>query len=152
MTWTPVLWLLPFIPALVALYFLKLRRRDVVISSTILWRRSLEDFRVNAPFQRLRRNLLLLLQLIVLAGLILAVWKPRTQGDVTSGRHLIVLIDHSASASAKEPRGLRLDLQKEEETQGVQTVEERPLLPRHRMPKSNRMGTDPQDAAPPLCR
>src|SRR5687768_5635044 len=45
--------------ALVLLYFLKLKRREVTISSTYLWRAALDDMRVNSPLQRLRLNLLL---------------------------------------------------------------------------------------------
>ena len=52
MTFTPLLWILAFIPALIALYFLKLKRQERVVSSTLLWRRSLEELHVNAPFPR----------------------------------------------------------------------------------------------------
>lgn len=114
MTWAPILWLLSFLPALVALYFLKLKRKSVVTSSTLLWKRSLEDVRANAPFQKLRRSWLLLLQLLVLTGLILAAWQPRLSSTGAGGRSLIVLVDTSASTAAREKEGIRLDLMKEE--------------------------------------
>ena len=59
------------IPILV-LYMLRLRRRDVLVSSTLLWQRLLRDREANTPWQRLRRNLLLFLQLAILALLTLA--------------------------------------------------------------------------------
>jgi hypothetical protein len=113
-TWTPLLWLLAFFPALVALYFLKLRRQSLVVSSTLLWRRSIEDLHVNAPFQRLRRNLLLLLQLLILLGVVLAAWRPRISGVVAHGRQIVLLIDNSASMRAEEDGGTRLELAKKE--------------------------------------
>ena len=53
-------------PAIVALYFLKLKRRPLEVPSTYLWHKSIEDLHVNTIWQRLRRNLLLLLQLLLI--------------------------------------------------------------------------------------
>ena len=57
------------LPVLAALYFLKLKRPQLEVPSLVLWRRVLDDQRVNSPFQRFKRNLLLLVQLLLLAAL-----------------------------------------------------------------------------------
>ncbi len=97
------------VPLLVALYFLKLRRREVVIPSTLLWKRAVQDLQVNAPFQKMRRNLLLLLQLLILAALLLAMARPTVQGSAAPGRRVVLLIDHSGSMSATDASPTRLD-------------------------------------------
>ena len=102
--------LLPLIPALVALYFLKLKRQPCVVSSTFLWSRTLEDLHVNAPFQKMRKSLLLLLQLLILGFLILAASKPMLEGTGRSGITRVILVDHSASMNVREDDGTRLEL------------------------------------------
>src|SRR4051794_20292943 len=65
---------------IIALYFLKLRRRPVQVPSTLLWRRSMEDLHVNSLFQRLRRNILLFLQLLAVFLTMAALTGPRVRG------------------------------------------------------------------------
>jgi hypothetical protein len=92
------------VPLLVLLYFLKLRRRDVEVSSTFLWKKAIQDLQANAPFQRLRRNLLLFLQLLVLAGLCIGLAQPVISGQVIEGNRHVILIDRSASMQAKDEK------------------------------------------------
>lgn len=102
------------VPALILLYFLKLRRKTQTISSTFLWRRAVQDLQVNAPFQRLRRNLLLLLQLLVLAAGVFALARPIIESSISNEKSVILLIDRSASMNTREGERSRLDLAKEQ--------------------------------------
>lgn len=105
---------LALIPVVILLYLLKLRRTEVEISSTMLWMRSLHDMTANAPFQRLRKNLLLFLQIIVLALLATGLSRPYFKAEGTTGKHLCVLIDRSASMQTLEDGNKsRMDLAKE---------------------------------------
>jgi hypothetical protein len=99
------------IPLLILLYFLKLRRREELVPSTLLWRKAIQDLQVNAPFQKLRRNLLLLLQLLLLALLLLALARPVMNYTPGAGTRSIILIDRSAPMSATDGAGggTRLD-------------------------------------------
>lgn len=99
------------VPALLLLYFLKLRRREQPVPSTLLWKKTLQDLQVNAPFQRLRRNLLLLLQLLLLASLLLALARPVRSSQPVAGARTVLVIDRSASMNATDGPGGRTRLE-----------------------------------------
>jgi hypothetical protein len=101
-----------FLGALVILYFLKLKRREIQVSSTYLWKKALEDLRVNSPFQRLRMNILLLLQALVLACLLMALARPVANLRGLTERNHVILIDRSASMQATDGGGGRTRLQR----------------------------------------
>lgn len=104
--WT-ILALVP--PAIVLLYFLKLKRRPVEVPSTYLWHKSIEDLHVNSIWQRLRRNLLLFLQLLLLLLAVLALVRPGWRGEKLTGNRFVLLVDNSASMSATDVEPSRLD-------------------------------------------
>jgi hypothetical protein len=91
--------------AIVALYFLKLKRQPLEVPSTYLWHRVIEDLHVNSFWQKLRKSLLLFLQLLVAALAILALLRPGWQGQTLEGRKFIFLIDNSASMSTNDAEG-----------------------------------------------
>ena len=99
------LWLLSLLAPLVLFYFLKLKRPRAEIPSLVLWRQVLQDQRVNSPFQKFKRNLLLLLQILLLLFLILAALQPFWRGGPGKHRRLPVLVDCSASMGALDKPG-----------------------------------------------
>jgi hypothetical protein len=95
-------------PAIVALYFLKLKRHPLIVPSTYLWHKSIEDLHVNTIWQRLRRNILLFLQLLIVFLVMGALLRPSWQGTKLIGSRFIFLIDNSASMSATDVKPTRL--------------------------------------------
>jgi len=101
---------------LIIVYFLKLKRPRLELPSLALWRQVISDQRVNSPFQKFRRNLLLLLQILLLSLLVLAAMQPYWRGDMADAQYLPILIDASASMGAADQTTgkTRLELAKEE--------------------------------------
>lgn len=97
------------LPAIIILYLLKLKRVDTPISSILLWRRSLQDLKANTPFQKLRRNLLLFLQLLATAIGVFALMAPILSAINPERESLIVLLDNSASMGATDVEPNRLE-------------------------------------------
>lgn len=99
-------WWLLSIPVIIIFYFLKLKREQKIFPSTLLWRKTIEDLRVNSPFQRLKNNLLLFLQCLLVLLLIFALSRPFLSQDKRLNKILVILIDNSASMQVKdEPNG-----------------------------------------------
>ena len=115
---SPFQWvLLGLVPLIIfLLYFLKLRRTPVEVPSTYLWTKALEDIHVNSLWQRLRRNLLMFLQLLLAMLLLLSCLRPGCEGTKLKDDRFVFLIDHSASMSATDMPGgkSRLEVAKEE--------------------------------------
>lgn len=98
-------WLFALLIPLIIFYFLKLKRPRQVVPSLFLWRQVLSDQRVNSPFQRFKRNLLLLLQILLLSLIALAAMQPFLRREAQRTTRLPVLIDVSASMGALDKAG-----------------------------------------------
>lgn len=103
-----LLWLIPLAGTIIALWILKLRRQDVEVPSLHLWRTLLHENQANAPFQKLRRSLLLFLQLLTVFLLVLALARPFVYGRAAPGRAVVIILDTSASMNAADVRPSRL--------------------------------------------
>jgi hypothetical protein len=96
-------------PAIVLLYFLKLKRRPLEVPSTFLWHKSIEDLHVNSIWQRLRNNWLLYLQLAFILLLLLALLHPSWQSLRLSRSRFVLIVDNSASMQAIDVAPNRLE-------------------------------------------
>ena len=97
-----------FIPAVIAMYLLKLRRDQATVPSTLLWSRLLTDVEANAPWQRLRRSLLLLLQLLLVIALVLLAARPFLERPAGLSGDIVLVMDTSASMAATDVAPNRL--------------------------------------------
>ncbi len=92
---------------IIILYMLRLRRREARVSSTLLWQQLVRDREANAPWQKLRRNLLLFLQLLILLALVLALARPFITTRAVAQGSLVVVLDGSASMNATDEQPTR---------------------------------------------
>ena len=63
------------LPVVVVFYLLKRRRVARLVSSTLLWQRFLNETQANSPFQKLRHNWLLIIQLILKSRILCRILK-----------------------------------------------------------------------------
>jgi len=102
------LWAIPLLGGIVALWMLRLKRQDVTVSSLYLWNTLLQETQANAPFQKLRRNVLLFLQLLAAFLLVFALARPFVYGAGVSGHTIVLVLDTSASMNATDVSPSRL--------------------------------------------
>src|SRR5438477_1191816 len=97
------------IPVVIVFYLLKRKRVPKLVSSTLLWQRFLAETQANAPFQRLRHNWLLLLQILLLLLVVLALARPYFSGDAKNSRLRVVILDASASMQSTDEKPSRFE-------------------------------------------
>src|SRR5882724_3740331 len=87
--------------AVISIYLLKLKRRGLLISSSLLWREVLKNNAAESLFEKLRWWISLLLQVLFVALIVLALAQPKMSsvGDGST----VLIIDASASMQARSP-------------------------------------------------
>lgn len=103
------MWFALIIPAIIVLYLLKRKVEDRVVPSTLLWQRTLQNWEAVRPWEKLRRNLLLLLQILIACLLLIALLRPAVPTEGIANDHTVLVVDTSGSMLAKEGEETRMD-------------------------------------------
>ncbi len=101
-----------FVPVVIAMYLLKLRRDEAVVPSTLLWHKLVADVEANAPWQKLRRSLLLLLQLLLVLVFAFLAARPFVERPAGLAGDIVLVVDTSASMQAMDVAPNRLEAAK----------------------------------------
>src|SRR5215475_777073 len=90
--------------AVVMIYLLKLKRRGLLISSSLIWREVLRQNRAESLIERLRWWISLMLQIAFVGLIVAALAQPKlnSSGDGWT----VVILDASASMLARSPNDL----------------------------------------------
>ncbi len=102
------------IPVVIVFYLLKRRRVVKLVSSSLLWQKFLAETQASAPFQKLRHNWLLILQILMLALIVFALTRPYFSGDQRQGALYVAILDASASMRATDVQPSRFEAARDE--------------------------------------
>lgn len=92
--------LLSIIPVVILLYILKRKYKEKEISSSLLWKEAYKNTQANTPWEKLKINIMMIIQIAIFLILILSVMKPFLKFGGKEYKNLIVVIDNTASMSA----------------------------------------------------
>ncbi len=90
------------IPIILLLYFMRPRRQERIIGSTLLWQQALQDLQASRPWQRLRITPLLLLQLLAAIFIVLILARPAIFLRSPISGDTIIILQASASMQATD--------------------------------------------------
>src|SRR5215831_20278708 len=91
--------------AVISMYFLKLRHRRVFISSSILWRRVLDERQAYSLWEKLRKILSIAVALTI--GLLMAFALARPEIESLTGRNerIVIILDTSPTMNTETGDG-----------------------------------------------
>jgi len=104
-----LLWAIPVLGAILVLYLLRMRRRDVRIPASFLWQAQPEEIRANSLFQRLRPNPLMFVQMLAAMVLVLLIARPQCAQQGLIGETTVIVLDVSASMNTRESGSTRFE-------------------------------------------
>ena len=102
--------------AIVLLYILRLKRKERVVPSNMLWDTAIRDLQANAPWQKLRSSILMWLQLAFVALAVLALVRPALRVLSRGGQSVAIVLDASASMGSTDVSPSRFEAAKTQAT------------------------------------
>jgi len=101
------------IPVIIILYLLKQKTEPHPFPSLFLWRETYRNMHADAPWEKLKKSLLMALQILTVIALIIALMSPYIRSKSSGSDHVIIVIDSSASMNTLyEGDATRLDVAK----------------------------------------
>jgi Ca-activated chloride channel family protein len=110
------------IPVVIVFYLLKRKRVVKLVSSTLLWQKFLAETQASAPFQKLRKNWLLILQIILLTLVVFALARPYFATKARPAQLRVVILDASASMQATDETPSRFEKARAEALKWVDSL------------------------------
>src|SRR5580765_307152 len=116
------------IPVVIVFYLLKRKRVVKLVPSTLLWQKFLAETQASAPFQKLRKNWLLILQIIMLIFAVLALTRPFFATKAKPAQLRVVILDSSASMQATDESPSRFEVARTEALKWVASLANNDLM------------------------
>jgi Ca-activated chloride channel family protein len=102
------------VPVIVILYLLKQKHEDYVFSSLYLWQNAVQDFEANAPWQKLKKNLLMFLQILAVTLLAFALAEPYVKSGGNGNGEVLLVMDCSLSMQSTDVKPSRFEAAKKD--------------------------------------
>lgn len=96
------------IPVIILMYILKQKHKEYTVPSLFLWEMALAQTDAQRPFQKLKKNLLMFLQILAVIIIALILSKPYMTG-VASGGNYVLVLDRTMSMQTIESGETRLE-------------------------------------------
>jgi len=116
------------VPAVIVLYLLKQRHRDYTVSSLYLWDEALKDLEANAPWQKLKKNLLMVLQIMLMVLLAFALSRPFLNTGANEAGNYVIVIDTSFNMQATDVAPNRFEAAKKEALNFIKNLRPKSLV------------------------
>ena len=92
--------LLALVPVIIFMYLLKQKADKKEVPSLFLWKETYHNIEANTPWEKLKKNWLMILQIILFLILIFALMGPYLLNLGKSTSHVVVIVDNSGSMNA----------------------------------------------------